>query len=107
MSIEDEVLFYDWLSMEDFLKRQAAAEKQERDDAQISAAPLKDLNIGSQDFDEDQAWIQTYSGRRFCPLSPNPDAIVLQDIAHSLAMQCRFNGHCKKFYSVAQHSVYV
>lgn len=58
-------------------------------------------------FDSEEAWIQTYSGRRFCPTKPNPDAIVIQDIAHSLSMQCRFTGHTKKFYSVAQHSVYV
>lgn len=58
-------------------------------------------------YDPESAWIQTYSGRRFCPTNPNPDAIVIQDIAHSLSMQCRFTGHTKKFYSVAQHSVYV
>lgn len=58
-------------------------------------------------FDKDAAWIQTHSGRRFCPTNPNPDAIVIQDIAHALSMQCRFSGHCKKFYSVAQHSVLV
>lgn len=58
-------------------------------------------------FDEKSEWIQTHSGRRFCPTNPNPEAIVLQDIAHSLSMQCRFTGHCKHFYSVAQHSVLV
>lgn len=58
-------------------------------------------------FDKEAAWIQTHSGRRFCPTNPNPDAIVIQDIAHALSMQCRFSGHCKKFYSVAQHSVLV
>lgn len=56
-------------------------------------------------FPEEDAWIQTYSGRRFCPLNPNPEAIVIQDIAHALSMQCRFSGHTKQFYSVAQHSV--
>lgn len=58
-------------------------------------------------FDSEAAWIQTHSGRRFNPTKPNPEAIVIQDIAHSLSMQCRFSGHCKKFYSVAQHSVLV
>ena len=54
-----------------------------------------------------EAWIQTYSGRRFNPTNPVVDAIVIQDIAHSLSMQCRFSGHVKKFYSVAQHCVNV
>jgi hypothetical protein len=58
-------------------------------------------------FKEEAAWIQTYSGRRFNPTDPNPNAIVIQDIAHALSMQCRFSGHCQEFYSVAQHSVYV
>lgn len=58
-------------------------------------------------YDKEAAWIQTHSGRRFCPTNPNPDAIVIQDIAHALSMQCRFSGHCKYFYSVAQHSVLV
>lgn len=62
---------------------------------------------GSEQFDSDEAWIQTYSGKRFTPMKPNPEAIVIQDIAHSLAMQCRFSGHVKQFYSVAQHCVLV
>ncbi len=50
-------------------------------------------------------WIQTYTGKKFFPLDPDPDLICIEDIAHSLAMQCRYNGHTKTFYSVAQHSV--
>lgn len=50
-------------------------------------------------------WIQTYSGRKFNPLNPVGDAIVIQDISHALSMQCRFSGHTNEFYSVAQHCV--
>lgn len=52
-------------------------------------------------------WIETYSGRKFHPLDPRPEDVEIEDIAHSLAMQCRFNGHCRFFYSVAEHSVLV
>lgn len=52
-------------------------------------------------------WTQTYSGRAFTPLDPRPEDVELSDIAHALSLQCRFNGHCRFPYSVAQHSVYV
>lgn len=47
------------------------------------------------------------SGRWFDVFNPNPDDIDLKDIAHALSNQCRFTGHVKEFYSVAQHSVLV
>lgn len=50
-------------------------------------------------------WIATYSGGKITPLDPDPDDIAIADVAHALALQCRFTGHVRKFYSVAQHSV--
>ena len=50
-------------------------------------------------------WIQTASGRQFFPLDHQPEEVFIEDIAHGLAHMCRFNGHTKSFYSVAQHSV--
>ncbi len=49
--------------------------------------------------------IETFSGKMIYPLKPEENDIIIDDIAHSLSMQCRFNGHCKCFYSVAEHSV--
>lgn len=48
-------------------------------------------------------WILTRSGRKFDLANPTADMVDPADIAHSLSMQCRFNGHTSSFYSVAQH----
>jgi hypothetical protein len=53
------------------------------------------------------SWIQTYSGERFDLANPTPEMVNIEDIAHSLAYQCRYTGHCAGFYSVAQHSVHL
>lgn len=50
-------------------------------------------------------WMQLYSGKQFWPMDPRADEIEIEDIAHSLSMQCRYAGHCVRFYSVAEHSV--
>src|SRR5689334_10911717 len=47
----------------------------------------------------------TFSGEPFWPLDPQPEDIRIVDIAHALSLQCRFNGHTKFHYSVAQHSL--
>lgn len=52
-------------------------------------------------------WMQTYTGKQFWPLDPRAGEIDILDIAHSLSLQCRYAGHCQRFYSVAEHSVYV
>lgn len=51
--------------------------------------------------------IRTYSGKYIDPFNPNPDDICIEDIAHALSNQCRFAGHTQRFYSVAQHSLFV
>ena len=51
--------------------------------------------------------MQTYMGGQFWPLDPRSEDVNIEDIAHSLALSCRFNGHCNEFYSVAQHSILV
>lgn len=52
-------------------------------------------------------WIQTRNGVAFYPFDPRPEEILIEDIAHALSNQCRFSGHVKTFYSVAEHSVHV
>ena len=52
-------------------------------------------------------WVETHSGLYIDVGDPDPGAIEIGDIAHALSMQCRFNGHCAVFYSVAEHSVHV
>ena len=50
-------------------------------------------------------WISTFTSTKFYAFDPIVDDIHIKDIAHALSMICRFNGHCKFFYSVAQHSI--
>jgi hypothetical protein len=52
-------------------------------------------------------WITTFSGGSFYPLAPKAEELNIRDIAHALSNMCRYNGHTKKHYSVAQHSVLV
>jgi 5'-deoxynucleotidase YfbR-like HD superfamily hydrolase len=48
--------------------------------------------------------IHTFTGLEFDPLNPDPKLINITDIAHSLSNLCRYTGHVRYFYSVAEHS---
>jgi hypothetical protein len=52
-------------------------------------------------------FVETFTGGRFYPFDPSPDEVRLADIAGGLAHTCRFGGHCRRFYSVALHSLHV
>lgn len=59
----------------------------------------------------DKQWIQVGTTRnqptKFFPLQPKAEDIHIVDIAHALSNICRFTGHVKNFYSVAEHCVRV
>lgn len=49
--------------------------------------------------------MQTYTGRAVWPIDPRVEDVDINDIAHALSRQCRYNGHCiPETYSVAEHS---
>jgi hypothetical protein len=45
----------------------------------------------------------TVSGILIDLFHPDSNDILIEDIAHGLAHNCRWNGHTQKFWSVAQH----
>lgn len=63
-----------------------------------------DQNIPEEDRGP---WIHTWSGGQFYYLDPRHEEVLIEDIAHALSLQCRYNGHTTHHYSVAEHSVLV
>ena len=55
----------------------------------------------------EENFIETFSGNKFHYLEPSFDEIHIEDIAHALSLKCRFSGHCREFYSVAEPSIRV
>ena len=43
-------------------------------------------------------WLQTFTGKKIDLINPTREMVDIEDIAHSLSMICRYNGHCRDFY---------
>lgn len=57
-------------------------------------------------YDRDGRFL-TKTGREIDILDFKVSDIRVEEIAHALALTCRYGGHCREFYSVAQHAVMV
>ena len=73
----------------------------------VQCAPRRPASTDSGQAERQGDFMQTATGRKFWPLSPRADEVFIEDIAHSLSLQCRYAGHCLRFYSVAEHSVLI
>lgn len=51
-------------------------------------------------------WMQTYKGGAFWPLDPKFENIDIEDIAAALSKLCRYTGHVRFFWSVAEHCLF-
>ncbi len=58
----------------------------------------------TETYQVEDGWIGLYSGGAIHFAAPAQDEIILEDVAHSLSQLCRYNGHTKRFYSVAEHA---
>lgn len=57
--------------------------------------------------DQSGFYIRTFTGRQLYWARVEDHDYDIRDIAHALAMKCRWSGHTSSFYSVAQHCVHV
>ena len=52
-------------------------------------------------------YMLTFTGAVYRPTHPRVEDVRIVDIAHHLSNCCRYSGACRRFYSVAEHSVLV
>lgn len=67
---------------------------------QFKEEPFIDKRRGN---DGSGFYIRTYSGAKFHFDRLDENEYRPEDIAHALSMNCRWTGHVRRFYSVAQH----
>jgi hypothetical protein len=65
------------------------------------------MSNAPEQIDKRGNFISTLSGAKFFVDECNIGEIPIEDVAHALGMNCRYNGHVTKHYSVAEHSVLV
>lgn len=51
-------------------------------------------------------WIQSFTGQAIDFVEPDLTNFSIVDVAHSLSHICRYTGHSRLHYSVAEHSVH-
>lgn len=65
------------------------------------------FGIAKMDTASRGRWMQTHTNRAWHFEDPRAEDVDILDIAHALGNLCRYGGHCRSFYSVAEHSYWV
>lgn len=50
--------------------------------------------------------METFTGRYVDVKNIWPEDVEWRTVAHALSLTCRYGGHCRVFFSVAEHSIY-
>lgn len=58
----------------------------------------------TETYQVEDGWIELVNGTQFYFGAPEDHMIHVEEVAHALSMLCRFNGHTKRFYTVAEHA---
>ena len=51
------------------------------------------------------SYITTYTRKHLDPVHPDPEGIIIEDIAHALSLSRREQGHVTTFWAVGQRGV--
>lgn len=55
-------------------------------------------------YQVEEGWIEVWPGKQFHFSQLAPSEVDIESVAHSLSQLCRYNGHTRRFYSVAEHA---